>query len=284
MRPRRVAVVAAVIVVLAALGLASAASLGVTSRNRTSTSATAPCTGAASALPVSPTNAAATQFNAVQVTLPPGCGQRQVQVALRSGTTNRTSAATTITGTGTVPMSGTYTASTTLTIWATVDGWDQPITWSYETSDCRVPGNPDARCDSVITVFTGSKPGGGSFTYYDVAVTTDSTTPVPWEVTIRTSHPNLPAAPTRLGNSTLDGYNDGVTTWAGTGPANDVRRVSNCSTAPASITVAGRVAGPVGNSFETVVAGRTRLFSVVLNYNQVPYYDLFAPGCTVPTE
>lgn len=270
----------AVLAVLAvtSLGLASASSLDVSSRRVSTSAVTAPCPGIVTTA-ANPTNTADTRFNRVAVTLPAGCGTRSLQVAVRDGTSWRTSAATTITGSGVVQLSGSYTADSTITMQATVDGWDLPGTWSYEPAGCAVTDGSGATCSADVVVFVGSKPGGGSFTYYDVAVTTTSTTPVPWQVTIRTSHPDLPGAPTRLGNSTLDAYNDGATAWSNAGSVNDVNRVSPCTDAPGVIVVAGRPSGPAGNRFETVVAGRARLFSVVLNYNVVPYYDIYAPGC-----
>jgi len=271
-----------VLAFVAALGVASASSLGVTSGERTTTAATTPCPGTATVQPATPTTSAGTQFSAVKVILPAGCtGARDVQIAFRQGSTNYTGSGQ-ITGSGLVTMSSAYTAAATATLWATVGGWNLPATWAYLPTTCTIPGDTTATCSTALTVFVGSKPGGGSFTYYDIVISTTSTTPVAWEATILMAHPSLPGAPTRLGNSTLDGYSDGVTTWSATGAINDVRRTSSCSAAPAILTVAGKPSGPVGNSFDTVVAGRDRKFSLVLNYNQVPYYDVYFPGCTTP--
>ncbi len=111
-----------------------------------------------------------------------------------------------------------------------------------------------------------------------MTVTTTSTTPVPWQVTILMSHPDLPGVPTYLGNSTLDGYSDGATTWSSTGYPNDVQRVSACADSPV-LVVSGKPSGPTDNRYETVVAGRARLFSLVLNQNQARYTDVFSRGC-----
>jgi len=267
---------------LTALGVASASSLGVTSGSRTSSSATSPCPGTAVVQPANPTSSAGTQFSAVRVILPVGCsGARDVQVAFRQSGTNYTGSAQ-ITGSGVVTMSSAYTAAVTATVMATLNGWNLPATWAYLPTTCTIPASPSATCYTDLTVFNGSKPGGGVFTYYDIVIRTTSTTPVVWEATILMAHPSLPGAPTRLGNSTLDAYSDGQTSWSSTGSINDVRRTSSCSASPAILTVQGKTSGPADNTFDAVVAGRDRQFSLVLNYNQVPYYDVYFPGCTTP--
>ncbi len=270
---RRLLAMSVLLLAAAGLGLASASTLGVGSPEIAAESVTHPCTGAVSATPAQQNRS---KYRGIAFTLPSGCGSRTVQVALKDGNNWRTGTST-FASSGIVTLNNTYTALTSMTIVATIDGWTLPVTWSYAPVTCAVPTG-EATCDAGVTIFTGNKPGGGYFTYYDVVVTTTSTTPVPWQVTILMSYPDYPGVPTYLGNSTLDGFNDGVTTWSGTGNVNDVDRISACSDSPV-LVVAGRPSGPINNRFENVVAGRQRNFSLVLNYNSGTYTDVFSPGC-----
>jgi hypothetical protein len=270
-------VVAIALAVLAAagVGLASASTVSVAAVGVTNQDVSRPCPGVATAVPAD--LRFGTSYYAVAITLPSGCGPRTVDLNLLDGRRWRSGSAV-IDGSGTITLSRRYTARTSMTIVATLDGWDLPVAWSFAPATCIVPTGA-ASCAADVTVFVGNKPGGGYFTYYDVAVTTTSTTPVPWQVTILMSHPDLPGVPTYLGNSTLDGYNDGLVTWSGTGDVNDVQRVSACSDSPI-LVVNGKPSGPANDRYETVVAGRARLFSLVLNYDYAPYTDVFSPGCT----
>jgi len=270
--------VLAVVAVVAAAGFAvgSASGLPLTGGTLTGRTGTAPCSGVSVASPAVASNATTNVYRGVSLTVPSSCGTRAVQVAVQNGTGWRTGTAT-VTGSGIITLNNTYTARTSTVVKATVDGWDLPVTWSFASTTCVDPTGSSS-CSSAVTIFTGNKPGGGFFTYYDVTVTTTSTTPVPWQVTILMSHPDLPGVPTYLGNSTLDGFSDGVTTWSSTGNVNDVQRISACSASPV-LVVAGEPSGPTNNRWETVVAGRQRLFSIVLNYNTAQYSDLFSPGC-----
>lgn len=281
---RAVLVAGLAVLTVAALGLASASTLDLSARPLTSAETTHPCPGTATATTGS---TGSTRANGVAVTLPAGCAGRSVQLSVLSGTTVLASGAeTTIPGSsGTVPTPA-YTASNALTVRATVDGWDLPVTWSWRPHiTCRVPANATIPCTASVALFTGVKPGGtGTFSYYDVVVTTTSTTAVQWEVTFDLTRPFYPSLPAQLGNSTLDVYNDGQTTWNGdtstATPSNDVTRTSTCAAYPGSLVVTGDNVGPTNNRFRTVRNDRVRQFSLVLNYDVVEYRDVIWTGCT----
>lgn len=273
---RRVLLAVVVLVAAAGIAVGSASGLSVAGGALTGRTGAAPCSGVSVASPAVASNATTNVYRGVSITVPSSCGSRTVQVAVQNGTGWRTGSAT-VNGSGIITLNNTYTAKTTTVVKATVDGWNLPVTWSFAATTCVDPTGSSS-CTSAVTIFTGNKPGGGFFTYYDVTVTTTSTTPVPWQVTILMSHPDLPGVPTYLGNSTLDGFSDGVTAWSSTGNVNDVQRISPCSSSPV-LVLAGEPSGPATNRWETVVAGRQRLFSIVLNYNTPQYSDLFSPGC-----
>ncbi|NTW40677.1 MAG: hypothetical protein HGA44_12460 [Cellulomonadaceae bacterium] len=268
-----------VLCVVGGLGLASAATLAVTSSSVSAAVATNPCPGTAAAGPGAVVATATQTFGGVAVTMPAGCGARTVQVTVLNGTTVRATGSGVVNGSGTV-ATGSYVAAAGLTVKATVDGWDLPATWTYRPYvSCRITTVGSTKtCSAAITVVTGTKPGGSTEAlYYDVAVTTTSTTYVPWEVTFYLDDPVYGAVPTRLGNSDLDGFSDGSTTW-GTNPANDVTRSSACSALPV-LTVVGEANGPTGNRFNVVRSNRPRNFSIVVNRTEVGYSDVIAPGC-----
>jgi hypothetical protein len=173
-----------------------------------------------------------------------------------------------LTGTATVAASGatvvtfapptTYSAISSWTIAAVVDGWNLPTTWSFTPPQiwCTVvTAGSSATCTATVTLFYGTKPGGsGPANYYDVVVTTTSASYVQWEAGFNLDNAFYGSRPTDLGNSGLDGYNDGGTTWIGTN--NDVTRQSACSALPA-LTVRGDNVGG-GNNFRDLRNNRVR--------------------------
>ncbi len=88
--------------------------------------------------------------------MPSGCGARPVQVALKDGNTWRTGNAV-VTDAGIVKLDHYYTAGASLTVLATVDGWDLPVTWSFAATTCVVPTGT-ATCAADVKVFVGNKP------------------------------------------------------------------------------------------------------------------------------
>jgi hypothetical protein len=280
-RTRRRSLIAAVFAlgVLATASFGSAAALGVNGGFLGTYSATHPCPGTAT---VTPTTGSAITFSAVGVTVPAGCAGRTLKLTMISGST-------VLSGTATVAVSGatvvsfaptTYNALSSWTIAAVVDGWNLPTTWSFTPPPfwCTVvTTGSTATCTATVTIFVGTKPGGSSSaTYYDVVVTTTSTSYVQWEVGFYLDSPFYGARPTRLGNSTLDGYNDGRTNWNGTN--NAVTRQSACSVIPL-LTVRGNNTGG-GNNFRDVRNDRVRQFSLVVNQTAAGYFDVLSPGCT----
>jgi hypothetical protein len=157
-------------------------------------------------------------------------------------------------------------------------GWDLPTTDTTPAIWCTVVsgGVAGATCTATVTIFTGIKSGGtSSATYYDVVVTTTSTSNVLWEVGFNLDHAYYGSRATSLGNSTLDGYNDGATAWNGT--TNDVTRQSACIAIPVLLVRGDDTGGT--NNFKNVVNNRVRQFSLVVNRTEAGYFDVINPEC-----
>jgi len=269
----------AVVVVLAGLSFASAASLPLNGGVQSAAVATHPCPGTATA---TATTGSGITFSAASVTVPAGCAGKLLTVRMTSG-------ATLLTGTATAAGSGAtvvalaptnYDATLAWTLSNTVDGWDLPTTWSFTPPPfwCTVlPVGSAATCTVAVTIFTGIKTGGtGVATYYDVVVTTTSAAYVQWQVSFNLDDPFYGTRPTRLGNSTLDNYNDGGTTWNGT--TNNVTRQTACTAIP-RLNVTGNNTGGT-NNFQNVRNDRVRKFSLTVDLNVAGYFDVLYPGCT----
>ncbi|HRA76582.1 MAG TPA: hypothetical protein PLE12_10140 [Propionicimonas sp.] len=281
---RRALAAGIAVLAVAGVGLASASTLNLSARPLSTSEVTHPCPGSATATTGS---TGSTLANGVSITLPAGCANRSVQLSVLNGTTVvATGSPTVVAGGSGVLTTAAYTASNSLTVKATVDGWDLPVTWSWTPHvTCRVTDVATVPCTATVALFTGIKPGGtGTFSYYDVVVTSPSATAVRWEVTFDLTRPFYPSVPAQLGNLTLDVFNDGQTTWNGdtstATPSNDVTRTSTCAAYPGSLVVVGDVVGPTRNRFETVRADRVRQFSLVLNYDVPDYRDVIWTGCT----
>ena len=281
-RPWRRGLAALLVLAAAGLGLANASSLTVTTTGTSARVVTTPCTGPAATTAAASVNAAAQSFAAVDVTLPAGCGTRTVQVALLQGTTVVASGSGSNTGAGAVGT-GTYTAAPGLTVQLTADGWSVPATWEYSQYATCALTSGTGTCTASVTLFSGTKPGGATAAlYFDVWVTTTSTSWVPWQVTFDLANAYYGTTVTRLGNSTLDGYGDGSTTWSSTGWANDVHRVSDCSTLPSLVVAGDQTSGNNNRNFAVVRSDRARYFSLVVNRTEAGYFDVLAPGCGAP--
>jgi hypothetical protein len=277
----------AVLVVLGLLATATighAASLPVASRSNLTFNVQHPCPGTAATVP---SGASGATFSSVTVTLPSGlCTGRTVLLTVLNGATVVAQGQAQVAGsTATVPT-GTYTAGSSYTVRATVGGWDLPATWSYTPPTphiwCTIVsgGSAGSSCTATVTIFTGLKGGGTTpATYYDVVVSTSSTSSARWEVGFDLSHAFYGGAPTRLGNSDLDTYNDGTRTWDGDTFVNDATRQSACTTLPTVLTVRGVNSGGNNNNFRDVRDDRQRRFSLVVNRTEAGYSDVVAPGC-----
>lgn len=275
------ALLVAVAVLMGGLGAASAGGLVLAGQAPTAVVATHPCPGTAS---LTATNrGGSTAYRNVVVTVPSGCEGRQVQLYLdRTGTSGDRwgGGATNDLGVASLRMSQDVSTNASYVASATVDGWSLPVTWNGSLAPhiwCSVLDDTAATCEATVTLFRGTKPGGGEFDYYDVVVTTTSTTYVTWEVGMKLDHAFYGPVPNTLGNSTLDGYWDGATSW--TGDRADVNRVSTCNQYPGIVLLTG--VGTTGNNpFADVRADRVRSFSLVLNYQQGTYDDLVTAACS----
>lgn len=176
----------------------------------------------------------------------------------------------------------TFTPPPTATgrVYVTINGWPVAATWTYTPAIwCTVisGGSSGATCAATVKVANEKKTGGASYaTYYDVVVQTTSTKALTWEVGFNLLSSFYGGVPTRLGNSTLDGYSDDLTTWDGT-PANNVTTQGTCSAG--QLRVRGTSAGPAKNKFETVSSARQRQFSLVADAPLAGFNDVLAAGC-----
>jgi hypothetical protein len=234
-----------------------------------------------------PAQSTPTTSSSVQVAnIDPACAGRPLSVIVYNPTTGAIRAPQL--GPVTVPAGGgsltvptaNFAPSATDRATVTIDTWPVTATWTYVPPYwCTVVsgGSTGATCTATVTLFTGIKPGGTlSATYYDVVVQTTSATALTWEVGFNLLSSFYGGVPTRLGNSTLDGYSDGLTTWDGT-PANNVTTQGTCSAG--QLRVRGASAGPANNKFETVSSARQRQFSLVVNRTEVGYNDVLSAGC-----
>lgn len=281
---RRRTLVAAALAAAAALvgvSLASASGFPLVGLPVSSAVLTHPCPGTATAEPALSQGGGI--YRGVALTLPAGCADRYVQLTMiRPGTDRAGDGTTDANGELTIDFGwrATYDEDDDNTFIATVAGWALDIDWWVDPSPyiwCTVVGNPAAQCTATVTLFHGTKPGGGEFDYYDVLVTTSSTTYVEWEVGFNLAHQFYGTVPETLGNSTLDGFWDGSTNWSGDDA--DVERVSQCSEYPGLLSVRGESHG-TANNYEDVQNNRARSFSLVLDYQQGTYDDLVPATCS----
>lgn len=285
---RRAPLVAAVVAVLAVagLGLASASSLTVTSASGSGLQVGHPCDGTAVAAPVGAVDVQPGQpaYAGVSVALPAGCsGAHPVQVTLLQGANALVGASGTVTGTATLSTAAYYAQNVTGAV-ATLDGWDLPVTWSFAPpATCQVTSGSGS-CAATVTLWTGQRDGGSSSAlYFDVWVTTTSTSWVTWTVTFDLTNTYYGTTVTALGNSDLDDYWDGRTHFTSSNPINDVHRVGACSTA---LVVTGDGNGTVSwstnaniKNFSLVDSDHARYFSLVVNRTENGYHDVYSPGC-----
>ena len=292
MRPRRLvgAVALVAVAVSGVTGVASAAQLGVAAGSVSVADAAHPCAGPATAEPASPVGGSG-RYTAVSVTLPAGC-TGDLRLVLTDGSVAVGQGTATAAGGGTVqvPVGVQYRPGAGIGVHAVVSGWPVTPTWSAPRPHvwCDVTDGSGAACTATVTARTT----GAGVLYFDVAVTTTSTTWVPWAVTFDFGHAYYPVLPTRLGNSDLDGFSDGDLAWDDTGDINDVVRQSACTDRPLLTVVgndSGRDAGWVWqgwrrvylerNNFQEVRVDRERRFSFVVNQTQSGYSDVVSPTC-----
>lgn len=141
---------------LAAASFASAASLSLNAGTVTALVGEHPCAGQATA---TPTSGSGTTYLATSVTVPPGCAGLSLGVTLLQGTAVVRSGTATVASSGAtvVTFATSYTASSTMTIQATVGGWDLPTSWTFAplpAVSCRVFDHPSATCSVIVTNFT----------------------------------------------------------------------------------------------------------------------------------
>lgn len=272
--------VAAAVVAFAAAGamLASASSLGVTGGSLSADTVEHPCSGTATAAPVGSTDYYNPGYAGLAMTMPSGCGNVAVDVTVLSGTTVVADGLGMVSGSGTVTTSPVFTTPN-VTVQATVDGWNLPVTYSYTPpATCRLTSGTGT-CSAAVTLWTGQRPGGASSAlYFEVWVTTTSTAWVPWEVTFDLANSYYPVTVTALGNSDLDSYTDaGNVAWSSTGNINDVYRQGACSS---QLAVRGEDRSTNNTrDFSKVRASTPRFFALVVNRTETGYSDVLSTTC-----
>jgi hypothetical protein len=266
-------------VALTSIRPASAASLAVNAASMAVPTTSARCAPGPVALrPGTVTSGSATT---VVVSIPSGCHGAAGLLRL----TGASGALATVDTAFALPASGAehtvtvpaYVASAVTGAALTLNTWGTAVAWSYTPATPPIwcaPTSGSTPCSAAITQRT--TPAG--VLYYDVVVTTTSTSSVRWEVTFDFSHPFYGGGPVRLGNSDLDAYWDGARTWDGTTWVNDATRSSSCTELPL-LSVRGLSNGGGGNNFRDVSASRERRFSLVVDQTQAGYSDVLAPGC-----
>lgn len=284
------ALVAAALAVLAVQGTASAGRLDVADAQLTAVDVAPPCAGTATAVPAAAVGGSG-KYTAVAVTLPAGCSGDLALVLTEAGVLVGQGAVAAASGTVEVPIGVQYRPGTETGVQATIAGWPLALTWSAPRPHvwCDVTDGSGATCTASVTPRTTA----AGVLYLDVAVTTTSTTWVPWSVTFDLGHEFYPLTPARLGNSDLDGYSDGQISWSDSGYVNDVTRTSACSLRPV-LTVVGDHSGRDGyyerrgwryvwvddpNWFDQVRQDRPRQFSFVVDRTEQGYSDVVSPTC-----
>ena len=190
---RVVAVLGALVV--AGLSTASAATLPLATSGLTTLTAADRC-----APDLAVEAGTATSGTASSVTIrevPADCAGKQVRLRLlgASGPLATADAVATLPAAGataTIPVAA-YTPSAVRGVALTVDGWGLAPTWSAPMPGiaCTVPGNPSASCD-VKVVASHEWGSGESRTYLRrFEVSTTSTTPVAWRLTLNLSDTTL---------------------------------------------------------------------------------------------
>lgn len=142
------------------LVVANAASLQVQSGTLGAQVSDHPCSGTAAATAAT---GSGTTYSAVSIiTVPSGCAGKELFLTLLNGSTVLRSGTANVAGSGatTVTFTGTYTATSSLTVQAVVDGWNLPTTWTFTPpvsypicQVCRLVGGVEtARPGSTCTV------------------------------------------------------------------------------------------------------------------------------------
>lgn len=273
---------------LSAMAPASAAQLVLTGGQHPSFSARVRCDDAVAVTTPSTSGTS----SSVQVSgITAACtGTLFVRVYDATGVSRATGSATVVAGGGsqTLTVSPAYAPSATDKVSVTIGTWPVAATWTYTALPyiwCTLvsSGSPGSTCTATVTLFHGTKTGGsGVADYYDVVVTTTSTTPVRWEVTFNLANSFYGTVPAQLGNSILDPFSDGLTTWNGNDtkngtPPNDVTTQGTCSAG--LLSVRGTAAASGSNDFRDVTNNRVRKFSLVVNQAPAAYGDVLNGGC-----
>ncbi len=188
-----VAVIGALLI--AGLSTASAATLPLSSVRITTLTVAERCAPALTVEPGPATGGTATSVAIRQV--PAHCAGKQVRLRLlgASGPLATADAVATLPAAGataTIPVAA-YTPSAVRGVALTVDGWGLAPTWSAPMPGiaCTVPGNPSASCD-VKVVASHEWGSGESRTYLRrFEVSTTSTTPITWRLTLNLSDATL---------------------------------------------------------------------------------------------
>lgn len=222
-----------VVGLVATVGVGHAAGLQVAAGGLTSLRVDHPCTGQATARPSAPSGST---FTGVTVTLPStACSGRLVKATVLSGTTIVVQGSVVVSGTTATLVVPAYTAGSSYTVGAVVDGWNLPTTWSY-----GAPPQPFTPGNSATVVQTIAWGAGGDPRCAAVTVTASTRQSALWLVNV-----NIAAAPF---NGATTGY----------------RLTSGQVAFYPSATPQNGVIGVVGtnNGWDNVTSSQTRTFTL----------------------
>ncbi len=254
-RPAAVAVVTALLLAMVGASMANASALTLATRLKPFSTSQSRCTSQTVAV----TNAATSNTTSSLVVSnldTAGCAGRPLVVTVYDPTVTTWPAARRLVASGTVTTAtatltaatGTFTPSTGLRVHVTIGGWQVPATWTSTAPvpllSCTVLGTPTATCTATVT--GGSQWGYPTTSDYlgTVQITTTSSTPVRWQVTMNLSDATLPFLADALQDT------QGGLVLVGT---------SGCTASPRTVTVRGTTAW---GTYDTVSAGQSRSLQV----------------------
>ena len=186
MTGRRIRVVSAILLAIAAISTASASQLVMEPASATLVSSHERCSN--TAVNVTATDSQSLTISGIDTA---ACAGLPLELWVSDGTKTATAAvASIVSGKESVTLSNSVDVAKVQAkmVMVKVGNWPIPSTWTNSSEvpvpllTCVVPGS-DVSCSAAIT----AKNSWGSEFIYDVTITTNSATPVPWMVTINLS-------------------------------------------------------------------------------------------------
>jgi len=176
---RAIALLVPVLLIPAALVVSSAATLPLNSGTIDTVTATAPCGG-----PFTVTATSATQIRLSGVD--PACVGRTARLVVLEGSTVAVTATAALVAPITTVAVAAFSPTAAMTTQMTVDGWHGASTWTYAPGGPVKPTTSDTVLTSISWDLRSNDPVQACFT---AIVTTASSTPVTWGLTLDLSKP-----------------------------------------------------------------------------------------------